>query len=376
MMRQSNQGDVTVGMTASLTGRYSYPGRQVLAGAQAWCDDVNLSGGIRLRRGRQAPVRLVHHDDGSKVRTCAELTERLIVDDNVDILLGPYSSGLALEAACVAQKHATVLWNHGGASEAMYGQGHRSVVGILSPASTYFHGIVDMARESRPQTSTVAILHSTAGAFPREVAAGAEKRCRERGFRTVRTYSFNGRTTDFDDLLGRLEPDRPDLVLGVGRIEDDMRLAQQYAERGRIGGAVGLIATPLTLFRETLGDEANGFLGPSQWEPGAIGAPDYGPTSEEVLKSLKARRPEGVDYPMAQAYAGCLVVQRCIEAAGSLDNRLLREVAGELDFTTFYGRYLIDPTTGRQLGHVMPVVQWRRGEKVVVWPPEMAQQDD
>jgi branched-chain amino acid transport system substrate-binding protein len=39
-----------------------------------------------------------------------------------------------------------------------------------------------------------------------------------------------------------------------------------------------------------------------------------------------------------------------------------------LDFTTFYGRYRIDPRTGRQLGHRMPVVQWQGGRKVVIWP--------
>jgi branched-chain amino acid transport system substrate-binding protein len=77
---------------------------------------------------------------------------------------------------------------------------------------------------------------------------------------------------------------------------------------------------------------------------------------------------------MAQAYAGCLVLQRCLEVTGSLDQQALRQTANHLDFTTFYGRYRIDPATGRQLGHVMPVVQWQGGTKVVVWPPEMRQQ--
>jgi branched-chain amino acid transport system substrate-binding protein len=71
---------------------------------------------------------------------------------------------------------------------------------------------------------------------------------------------------------------------------------------------------------------------------------------------------------MAQAYAAGLIVQRCIELAGTLDQHALRQVAGQLDCTTFYGRYKIDPTTGRQLGHRMPVVQWRNGCKTVVWP--------
>ena len=83
-----------------------------------------------------------------------------------------------------------------------------------------------------------------------------------------------------------------------------------------------------------------------------------------------ARCPEGVDYPMVQAYAGGLVAQRCLEIAGTLDQHALRQVASTLDFTTFYGRYRIDPGTGRQLGHRMPVVQWQGGRKVVIWPIE------
>jgi branched-chain amino acid transport system substrate-binding protein len=91
------------------------------------------------------------------------------------------------------------------------------------------------------------------------------------------------------------------------------------------------------------------------------------------MASLRAHGATDVDYPMAQAYAGCLVLQRCLAAAGSLEQPALRQAANHLDFTTFYGRYRIDPATGRQLGHVMPVVQWQEGAKVVVWPPDMRQ---
>src|SRR5215468_5343272 len=96
--------------------------------------------------------------------------------------------------------------------------------------------------------------------------------------------------------------------------------------------------------------------------------PAYGPSSAEVLTRLIACHPEGVDYPMAQAYAGGLIAQRCIEIAGTLDQHTLRQVASQLDCTTFYGRYSIDPSTGRQLGHRMPVIQWQDGHRIVIWP--------
>src|SRR5215470_91785 len=100
-------------MTAALTGRYSLPGRQALLGAQAWVEDTNHTGGIWLHGSRvQLPLRLTSYDDASEPEPCAALTERLITEDQVDILLGPYSSGLALKATAVAQRLQRVLWNH------------------------------------------------------------------------------------------------------------------------------------------------------------------------------------------------------------------------------------------------------------------------
>ena len=361
---------INIGMSASVTGRYSLPGRQALAGVQAWVEDTNRLGGIQLKEsGSRTPVRLVHYDDGSKAGRCAEATEQLLAGDRVDILLGPYSSGLTLKAVPVAQKYHRVLWDHGGASEVIYDLESEWVVSVLSPASLYFRGVVDMVRQTKPLASGVAIVHSTAGAFPRDVAGGAKRYCVEAGLGPVQVYPYEAGTTDFGPVLRTLRSVQPHVILSVGRIEDDLEFVRQLNRSGLKVGTVGVIAAPLTMFGESLGDVAEGIVGPSQWEPCSAVEPDYGPSTQEVLRSFESRRGFGIDYPMAQAYAGCLVAQRCIEDAGSLDNTALREVAAGLDFTTFYGRFLIEPATGRQLGHPMPVVQWKMGEKVVVWPP-------
>lgn len=367
MLRQADY--ISVGMTAALTGRYSLPGRQALRGALAWVEDTNRAGGLWLQeRGQRLPLRLVYYDDASEAQLCGTLTERLITEDQVDILLGPYSSGLALRAAEVANRSQRVLWNHGGASEAIYARGFAWVVGILSPPRTYFHSLIDFVRHTLPEARRVAIVHSTAGAFPRDVAAGAEEYCQQQGLERIGTFPYAAGTVDFTPILTQLACLSPAVVLSVGRIEDDLRFAAHYVQHSIAASVVGLIVTPLTLFRDTLGNAAVTFLGPSQWEPGMVSQPDYGPSSQAVFARLSASHPAGVDYPMAQAYAGGLVVQRCIETAGTLDQHVLRQVAGRLDFTTFYGRYSIDPSTGRQVGHRMPVVQWQAGHKIVVWP--------
>jgi branched-chain amino acid transport system substrate-binding protein len=364
--------DICVGMTASLTGRYRVPGQQAWLGAQVWAEDTNRLGGLRLgEAGARLPIRFLYYDDASDPQQCTLLTERLVVDDEVDILLGPYSSGLCSRAAAVAHRYERVLWNHGGALASLHGPVSPWVVNLLSPAHRYFYGVIDLARHLDPSAQRVAMIHSTAGAFPKEVAAGAEAYCQAQGFTAVAVYPYPPGTTDFVPLLRPLAAWHPDLVLSVGRIEDDLRFAAQYVSHDLKAVLVGLIVTPLTLFRETLGKAAERFVGPSQWEPGIVEQPEYGPTAAEVMARLLIRHSSGVDYPMAQAYAGGLVAQRCLEVAATLQPARLRQAAYTLNFSTFYGHYKVDPESGQQIGHTMPVVQWQGTHKKVLWPRPM-----
>ncbi len=370
------KGYLTLGMTASLTGRYAALGVQALAGVVAWAEDANNAGGILVPGlGRRLPVRLLHRDDESDAGRSRALYQQLLAE-GVDILLGPYSSGLALAAAQVAARHGRVLWDHGGALDAIRQAGAGWAIGILTPASRYFHGVIDMLLETSGDASrlSVAIVRSTAGAFPRAVASGAEAHCRARGVGTIHVHRFRAAgELGLSSVVAEVERMRPDAVLAVGRMEDDIALARQVKTARGTVRAFGLVAAALPLFRDALGSAADGFLGPSQWEPGLSIAPDYWPSTAQALASMRRHWPGEPGYPLAQAYAACLVAQRCIEVAGTLEDAALRRAAAGLDFTTFYGRFRIDPATGAQLGHQMPVVQWQRGQKVVVWPPEVRQ---
>jgi len=83
--------------------------------------------------------------------------------------------------------------------------------------------------------------------------------------------------------------------------------------------------------------------------------------SDEATEGIRAQGAPP-DYPAAQAYAACLIAQRCLEEAGPDDESLWR-AACALDCGTFFGRFRIDPATGLQGGHEVVLVQWRRGEE-------------
>lgn len=364
------------GISASLTGQFAVQGRQALAGLAAWVEYVNGCGGLSPDGRRRYPVTLRHYDDASLADNARRNTERLLRQDGVDLLFGPYSAGLTAAAAGIAEQYGRILWNHGGAGVAVYQRGHRQIVGILTPADCYLAGLPALARAANPDARTLAIARVDAGAFARQVCAGAETAAQLLGFATVLRQTYPPSTTDFAGIAHRIAAAAPDVLVAVGRIRHDIGLAQALAglrPRPRIGLAA-VVAAPIAEFAAALGRDADGFVGPSQWEPQtAVAAPDYGPPADVAMRMLaRAARVHSapVDYPMAQACAAGLIAQRCVEAAGGWgDDAALRDAAGRLDFTTFYGRFRIDDT-GRQTGRSVALVQRQDGRKAVVWPPE------
>lgn len=360
-----------MGIPVSQSGQFQMQGQQALAGLQAWAEDVNQAGGLYVGGpDSRRYLSVIHYDDGSRADQVRRVTQRLILEDRVDLVMGPYSSVLAQAAATVTEQYGKVLWNQGGASDSIYQQSYRWVVGILTPASEYLSGLPQLLRESHPEANTLAIVRAATGSFPKMVSSGMERQAAELGYRTVLLQEYDPTISDFSSIIDQIQDVHPHLLLAVGRIQNDLLLARQLAQRGPALGLAAVVAAPIQQFQDALGSHVEGFIGPSQWESTSDFNGGYGPTTTQVLESLRRQSQLPIDYPMVQAYAAGLVAQKCIEEAGSLEQQALRTAADVLDFSTFYGRFKIDPANGRQIGRSVVLVQWQQGRKVIVWPPE------
>lgn len=253
---------LTVGLPVSRNGQFSRQGKQVLDGVEQWIRWANERGGISLDDGQQRELELVYYDDGSQARATERLTRRLIQDDDVDVLLGPYSSRLTLAAAPVADAHETVLWNHSGATDALYRDGFQWLVSILAPASHYFHGLLNMVRQIDRSMSRVAVCWSSSGSFGTAVVSGATTRACESGF-TVLEYPWEPRLSIATAIIDFLREADPHIVLAAGSFEDDVRLVEELNARDIPIKALGVVAAGISAFGEQLGGMADGVFGPS-----------------------------------------------------------------------------------------------------------------
>ena len=89
-----SQGIIKVGVIASQTGPASNVGTSMWQSAQVAADKINANGGVTLKDGSKAQLKLIVGDDESTQGGGQKAATKLITDDKVDILVGGYSSAV------------------------------------------------------------------------------------------------------------------------------------------------------------------------------------------------------------------------------------------------------------------------------------------
>ena len=364
-----------MGISAQLSGRHSVQGKESLKGIRLLAERLRARGGIRTRGGAVFSPELVFYDDGSLPGRTRENTLRLIEKDRVDVLLGPYSSSLALACARAAAEAGRVVWNHGGSSEDVAGAGGARVVSAITGSASYFHGVVDMAGAFRDRPAEIAVLGLSGSGFSKSVCEGARLRAENLGMKT-RTFHFESGTKDFSPILSAVKRRGTDCLLCCGGMEDDISLALWVSEKER--GSFRMVATlaaAINEFRTRLGRRCEGFVSTSQWEPSLRAPADFGPDAREFSLEFEQTYGYVPDYTAAQSYNMGLIAAKLAERTSSRDDGVLFEEALRSRFRTFYGDFRLDPETLRQTGHRMLVTQWRDGEKKIVFPKELSESE-
>ncbi|MFP4036384.1 MAG: amino acid ABC transporter substrate-binding protein [Desulfobacteraceae bacterium] len=371
---------IVIGHPACLSGKYAKAGEQAVGGIKACVDWVNnVHGGVMLE-GKRVPLEYKYYDCESKKEAVTSLIARLVTVDKVNVIFAPYSSGLTLRGAPVAESHQMLYMDHGGANNRIFEQGFKYAVQTIGPASSYHQGTLDMINEIDPEAKKVALAYEDSE-FAKMVMEGAKEHAEKLGFEIVFERTYPKGVTDMTPLLSALKSANPDFILGGGHFEDGQLFNRQMADLDLDVKALSLIAAAtLPAFYEALGDMAEGVMGPSHWEYGVTysqeaakeaGLPWIGPGQDEFVDLFKTAAGKDMipDYHAAEAGAQVLAYVLAVENADSIASDKVRAALGDLEFMSFYGGWDIDET-GLQVGHTMVDVQWQDGERVIVWPEE------
>jgi branched-chain amino acid transport system substrate-binding protein len=369
---------ILIGEAATITGKHAKAGEQSVNGVEAIVDWVNNTyGGVKIE-GKKVPLKYIKYDCESKKESVTSLLERLITVDKVHFTLAPYTSGLTLAGAPVAEKYGMIYLDHGGASNKIFKQGFKYIIQTIGPATNYHRGTLNMIKHADPKAKKVALVYED-DEFARDVMAGAEAYAKKLGFEVVFQRTYPKGVTDLTPLLSAMNAAEPDFVIGGGHFQDGQLFARQLADLDINPKALSLIASAtLPAFYEALTTNAEGIMGPSHWEYGVKFSPEgakkaglswIGPSQYEFVQLFKKAVGKDIlpDYHAAEAGASILALVKAVEKANSLDSDKVRKAFGETTFMSFYGTWEIDET-GLQVGHDMVDVQWQNGQRVIVWP--------
>src|SRR5262249_38049130 len=131
---------IRIGASLSLTGRYHLQGGDGREGYLLCQNQVNAQGGLLGR-----PIEFVIYDDASDEKTAVRLYEKLIVEHNVDAVLGPYSSPITDAVADVNEKHRKLMIAPMAATTSIWEKGRRYLVMMLAPVEGISEGLLDLA---------------------------------------------------------------------------------------------------------------------------------------------------------------------------------------------------------------------------------------
>jgi branched-chain amino acid transport system substrate-binding protein len=366
------QKPIRIGASLSLTGTYAALGQNQHRGYQLCVKHTNEKGGVLGRK-----LELVLHDDWSDPATAVRLYEKLVTQDTMDLLLGPYGSPITDAVADVAEKYKQPLVTLA-ASTAIFRKGRKFVFMLAPPAEIYLEGLIDFA--AKRGLKTVAILHEDT-LFAKAVADGATELAKKRGLEVVGVHGYPKGNVDFSTILAKVRAVNPD-VLGAATYFDDAVAITRQLKQSNVNPRMYAVTVggDLPKFYEILGKDAEFVYGPSLWDPelvtlragGLIPIARQYPGAREFVESHKREFPRAdLSYQTAAGYAICQILVEAVKRAGAVDGARIREAILKMDLNTVFGPFKVDQD-GFQIAHKMLLFQWQNGKKVILWPEELA----
>ena len=366
---------IVFGAAISITGKTAKEGEYTRDGYQFAIDKINEMGGIKVG-GKTYKVELKYYDDETKPERTAQLIEKLINEDKVNLILGPYGSSPTGTAAPICERYKIPMVEANGAAEAIFSKGYKYSFMILSPAKNYLRGVLDTILKKDPSAKTMAILGENE-AFSKEVAAGAVVYAREKGIEVIYDELYPTNAQDVSALLTAIKARTPDIMLGSGHLQDSLLIVKQAKDLGVSPKAMGFSVGPSSPeFKANLGKAADYIFGATQWtEALKYDGEDPWKTPKAFGDAFRAKMPayKVIPYQIAESAVAVIAYQKAIEKAGTIDPTKVRDALATLDMMTFYGKIKFD-SRGVNIYKAMAAEQYHPdGNKYTVWPFDVAE---
>jgi branched-chain amino acid transport system substrate-binding protein len=353
-------GPIVIGGTVSETGALAEDAEFQVKGMQLAIADANAHGGWL---GRQLQFKV--YDDKSDAGSAVRLYTRLITDDRVDLLVGPYSSGVTQAVAPLINKYGMATIEPGASMPDIYVKGNKWNIQGTASSFTYLDELLPLAKTHGAKTVAVLALKS---AFTLDCAKARTEQAKKLGMQVVYQTNYSLPSPDFAAIGLAIKNAHPDVVLGCTYFPDAVGIVKALHDQGFapqfLGTTVGSIEPA---FGTALGPLVNGVFGNTSWWPNFKTA-----GSADVITRYKAKFNQDPDYHAITGYAAIQVLGDAVKATGSLDQAKLRDWLLHNSATTVLGTFKVNED-GLSTGYGQYLVQWQGGQMKLITPSDLAE---
>lgn len=380
----SPTGDpIVVGSSLSLTGAFAPTGAIHKIAGDLFVERLNANGGLLGR-----PVKWQVLDDESDQAQVASLYERLITQEGVDLIMGPYATPLILSAQGVAERSGFVLPHH---------------TSVLAPLMTYkcqFPGwsigptpnefvpnqVYDALASLPNPPKRIVIVTNKSGSTDfishgraNVVEPGAVSIAKDRGLEVVADIGYPPGTTEWASIATQIRDAKPDFVMVNGLGVESLGLLQAMKQLNYEPPLMfSLFPAPGPLLGA--GDVADGHLSVSMFEPNAPILAKMGPEVTEIVKEFETRAAAAklpyttFETQATGSWTAWEILTKGVAGAGSTENQ--QAICDQLHSagadTTFNGHLTFDQAKNNFWPTTQGIKQIQDGDWVMVWPTDRA----
>jgi len=366
----STDEPIVVGISLPLTGDFSEPGKGVQRGYEAWAKITNDKGGLL---GRQIELKIL--DDQSNADRVVADYEQLIGSDQVDIVVGPFSTRLVVPAARVAQEYGMLFVEPAGAAKEVFEQGFKNLF-YAAPAVANDHYnhlaeyLLALPAGQKPTTVAYAAMDDP---FAQGTAYGLKEKLEAGGVKTVVNEVYPPNTTDFSSIAAKIATSKADMLVGGSQYQDGVNLIvalQQLNYQPKLAAFSTAPTSPE--FAAAIGNKTEGILSPTGYTQDA----PYD-SNKEFVEKYTAQFGSPPEEDEANAYTTGQVVAAAVTAAGCAEQgecqQKLIDWVRTATVDTVVGPLSWDET-GKPKGAHM-IQQWVGGEIKIVLPADAKETD-
>ena len=332
-----------------------------------WAKRTNEAGGLMLSKyNKKVPVEIVYYDGRFDINETTKLTEKLILDDKVEMMLAPWGTAWNIASAPITNKHGyPVVYTTAGDS-ILYTKANDWPYAFWSLAQPneavqpIIDWLVQMKKDGKIKGRVAAInIGIELGV---EMANAFAKLAPKAGLDLVFNKSYPPDVADLQPLLREVMATKPDAFFSFSYPPDTFMVTGQAQQLGFspevfyvcIGGV-------FPGYRDQFGaDKVEGIFAYGGQDPSAPGYADYA----KAMKAVYNQEPEA---GAVQVYAFLQVVQQAIEKVGEIDRKKIRDEIAKGTKGTLWG----DVTWKNQLNaNPWAVGQWQGGKMVGVFPSD------